>query len=111
MRRLRAPSARRVPQLRHRPGLDLADALAGETEVLGHLLERALAATVEAEAQAQDRALALVEHLEHLGDLAGKQRHRRRVERRGGVAVLDEVAELGVAVVAHGSSSETVSTA
>ena len=42
----------RVPQLRHRPGLDLADALPGETEVLGHFLERALAATVEPEAQA-----------------------------------------------------------
>ncbi len=97
-----ADVGRGVAQLRHRAGLDLTDALTGEAEVLGHFLERALATTVEPEPQAEDGALALVEHLEDLGDLAGQQRHRRRVERGRGVAVLDEVAELGVAVVADG---------
>src|SRR2546426_5407268 len=33
--------ARRVAQLRHGPGLDLADALPGQVEVLAHLLEGA----------------------------------------------------------------------
>ena len=50
----------------------------------------------------EDRALALVEHRQHLGHLAGQQRGGRGVERGGRVAVLDEVAELGVAVVTHG---------
>src|SRR6188508_614998 len=44
----------RVTQLRHGPCLDLADALAGEVEVLAHVLEGAGLAAVEAEAQAQD---------------------------------------------------------
>ena len=47
--------------LRHRPGLDLADPLAGEVEGVAHLLEGAGLAAVEAVAQAQDLALALVE--------------------------------------------------
>ena len=97
-----ADVGRRVPQLRHRPGLDLADPLPGEAEVLGHFLERALAGAVEAEAEREDRLLAVVEHGEHLGDLAGQQRRGRVVERRDRVAVLDEVAELGVAVVTDG---------
>src|SRR5438445_536407 len=94
--------ARRTSLLRHRTGLDLTDALPGEAEVLGHFLERALAATVEPEAQREDRALALVEHRKHLGYLAGQQARRRVLEGRDRVAVLDEVAELGVAVVADG---------
>src|SRR5437016_2615049 len=97
-----ADVSRRMPQLRHRTGLDLTDALPGEAEVLGHFLERALAATVEPEAQREDRALALVEHRKHLGYLAGQQARRRVLEGRDRVAVLDEVAELGVAVVADG---------
>src|SRR5699024_11003785 len=40
-----------VAQLRHGPRLDLTDALAGEVEVLPHLLERARFPAVEAETQ------------------------------------------------------------
>ena len=57
-------SLERVAQLRHGPGLDLADALTGEVEVLAHLFEGAGLAPVEAEAQLQDLALALVERAE-----------------------------------------------
>src|SRR5205814_5761384 len=39
--------------------LDLTDPLAGEPELAAHLVERALAAVVEAEAQPDHRALAL----------------------------------------------------
>src|SRR5690606_12257815 len=67
---------RRVPQLRHRPRLDLADALAGEVEVLAHLLERPRLAPVEAEAQLEDLALALVERGEEPVDLLGQQGRR-----------------------------------
>src|SRR5205823_5094246 len=87
---------------RHRAGLDLADALPGEAEVFGDLLERALAAAVESEPQAKYRALPLVEHLEHLGNLAREKRDRGGVEGSGCIAILDEVAELGVAVVTDG---------
>ena len=49
----RAPtSPGRVAQLRQGTGLELADALTGEAEVLGDLLERTLPGPVEAEAQA-----------------------------------------------------------
>src|SRR5581483_11520387 len=93
--------ARRVPQLRHRACLDLADALAGEVEVLAHLFERARLAAVEAEAQLQDLALALVERGQQPGDLLGQQRGGGDFEGRLRGAVLDDVAELGVAVLAQ----------
>ena len=45
-----------VTQLRHRLGFDLADALAGQVELLADLFERPRLAAVEAEAQRDDRA-------------------------------------------------------
>src|SRR3546814_14701077 len=59
--------AARVAELRHGTGFDLADALAGEVEVLPDLFEGAGLATVEAEAQLQDLALAVVEGGEEIG--------------------------------------------
>ncbi len=50
-----------VAKLRHRPGLDLANPLPGEVEVLTNLLERPRLAPVQSEAQPQDLALTLVE--------------------------------------------------
>ena len=70
----------RVAQLRHRPRLDLADALPGQVEVLAHLLERPGLAPVQPEAQAQDLTLPLVERREQAADLVGQQRHRRHLE-------------------------------
>src|SRR5258705_1955919 len=75
---------RRVPELRHGPGLDLADALTGELEALADLLEGPRLAPVEAEAQAQDLALAVVERLEQPVDLLGQQGLSGGVERRHG---------------------------
>src|SRR5581483_11296849 len=88
-----------VAQLRHRPRLDLADALAGEVEVLADFLEGAGLAAVEAEAEAEDLALALVEGAEELGDLFGEEGGGRHLEGRLGRTVFDDVAELGVAVL------------
>jgi len=48
-----------VAQLRHGPGLDLADPLPGEVEVLADLFERPRLAAIEAEAETKDLALAL----------------------------------------------------
>src|SRR5437899_5805421 len=75
---------RRVPKLRHGPGLDLADALTGELERLAHLFERAGLAAVETEAQAQDLALAVGERLEETVDLLRQQRLGGGIERRHG---------------------------
>ncbi len=94
--------ARGVAQLRHGPGLDLTDPLTGQVEVLTDLFERAGLAPIETEAQLQDLALTLVERAEQPGDLLGQQRRRRDLEGRFGRAVLDDVAELGVAVLAQG---------
>src|SRR5438445_12720567 len=74
----------RVPQLRHRPRLDLADALTGQVEVLADLFERARLAAVEPEAQRQDLPLALVERCEQLLDLGGQERSGRDLEGRLG---------------------------
>src|SRR3954469_7510135 len=60
--------ARRVAQLRHRPSFDLADALAGEVEVLTDFFERAGLPAIETEPQLEDLALTLVERREQAGD-------------------------------------------
>ena len=59
--------------LRHRPGFDLADPLASETEADTDLLEGARLAPVEAEPQADDLPLAIVEARQHLGHFAGSK--------------------------------------
>src|SRR6187200_1698221 len=55
---------RRVAQLSERLGLDLADALAGDGEVLADLLERVLAAVANAEAHLDYLLLARRERFE-----------------------------------------------
>src|SRR5271165_495701 len=92
----------RVTQLGHGPGLDLTDPLPGQVEVLADLLEGPGLAPVEPEAQAQDLALALVERREEAPDLVGQQGDGGHLERRLGRPVLDDVAQLGVAVLAQG---------
>src|SRR5690606_15611487 len=76
--------AARVTQLAHRPRLDLADALAGEVEVLADLLERARFAAIEAEAELEDLALAVVERGEQSRDLLREQRRGGNLEGRLG---------------------------
>ena len=91
--------ARGVPQLGHRPRLDLADPLTGEVEVLADLFQGARLAAVEAEAELQDLALALVERRQQPVDLERQEGGGGHLEGRLGRAVLDDVAELGVAVL------------
>ena len=66
--------------------------------MLADLFEGAGLATVEAEAELQDLALAVVERGEEPVDLLGQERGGGHLEGRLGGAVLDDVAELGVAV-------------
>src|SRR5215470_18979560 len=56
---------RGMPELAQGFGLDLADALAGDREVLADLLQRVLAAVGEAESQAQHLLLSGREGVEH----------------------------------------------
>src|SRR5690349_12888715 len=95
----RAGVGGRVAELRHRARLDLADALAREVEELADLFEGSGFAAVEPEAQGQDLTLALVERGEQLLDLVGQQCGGCDLERRLRRAILDDVAELGVAVL------------
>src|SRR5688500_12214675 len=77
-----------VAELGHGPGLDLADALPGEVELVAHLLQRAGLAPVEAEAQAQDLALALAQGGQQAGQLVGQQCLGGRLEGGDGAPVL-----------------------
>src|SRR3954454_20802539 len=94
-------AAGRVAELAQRLRLDLPDPLAGEPELASDLLQRASVPVVEPEAQPQDPLLTPVEAVEHRGQLLLEHPVGDRVERRHGVAVLDQVTELGIALVAH----------
>ena len=67
-------------QLGQRLGLDLADALPGDAEPLGHLFQGARVLALEAEAQLDDLALPVGQHGEGLVDPVPVelQRPRRR---------------------------------
>ena len=87
-REARSRSAAREP--RERPALELADALAGEIELVPDRLERPGLA-LEAEAELEDAPLALRERVERAADALLAQRLLRLVERVGGLAVGKEV--------------------
>src|ERR1700688_4702941 len=91
---------RRVAELRHCSGFDLADPLAGQVEVLTDLLQRARLPAVKTETQPEDGCLAIVEGREKLVDLVDKQRPGSVVEWRQGVGVGHHVPQIGVPVLA-----------
>jgi hypothetical protein len=82
------------------PWLDLADALAGDGEVLADLLEGVVAGLADAEAHAQDLLLARGERGEDSPGLVGEVHVDDRVRGRDHVLVLDEVAEMRVLFLA-----------
>jgi hypothetical protein len=90
-----------MAQFAHRPGLDLADALACQIEVLTHLYQRPRLTPVEPEAEPEDLPLALVERSQQTSERRWEQCRRGELERALGRAVLDEIADLGVAIFAH----------
>src|SRR5262249_31150374 len=87
-------------ELLERVVLDLADALARDAECLADLLERAGLHPVEPEAELDHAPLALRQRCERVLDVGPAEGQRRRVERRLGLLVLDEVTELGVLLLA-----------
>src|SRR3954471_12866916 len=89
-----------MTQLRQRLRLDLPDPLSGDPELLADLLERARVAVDEAEAQLDDLLLPVRERVQDRVELVLEQEERRGADRHDGVAVLDEVAEVGVLLLA-----------
>src|SRR5437667_7895407 len=79
--------------------LDLADPLPSQAELVADLLERPRPAVVEAEPQTDDALLAALEAVEDALDLLAQHRVGDRVERRDRVGILDQLAELRVALV------------
>src|SRR5216683_2173621 len=92
--------ARGVAEFVQGPDLDLTDTLAGERESLAHLLQRALMTIVEPEAQLDHTALPRRERVEHVLHLGVQHGERGGVGRRDCLTVLDEVAEMGVLLLA-----------
>src|SRR5665648_769191 len=74
-------------------GLDLADTLAGDTELLADLLEGARAAVLEAKTKLEDVALAMGEEAEHEDDLLALHDLADLLGGRDGILVFDEVEE------------------
>src|SRR5262245_16850493 len=91
---------RRVTQLAERLGLELPDALAGHLEVLTHLLERVVRLLADAEPHPEHLLLARGERGQHLPGLLGQVHVDHRVRGRDQALVLDEVAEVGILLLA-----------
>src|SRR5690606_4324674 len=92
-------AAARVLELPQRLGLDLADTLARDRELLADFLERVIGVHADAEAHAQHAFLARGEAGEDAGDRFLEVRLDRSVDRNDGVLVLDEIAEVAVFLV------------
>src|SRR5436309_15473309 len=82
-------AGRGMAQLRHGPGLDLADPLGREVDVGADLVERTGLAPVQAEAQTQDLLLPARELGQHLLDLATHEGGGGLVERGRGAGIGD----------------------
>src|SRR5205085_212392 len=78
---------------RQRLALELPDALARQVELVADRLERPRLA-LEAEPKLEDPPLALRQRVQRLADTLAAKRLFRLVERVGGLAVGEEVAEL-----------------
>src|SRR3954453_23418533 len=87
-------------ELLERVVLDLADALARDVERAPDLLQRARPAARQAEAHLDDLALALRQRRQRTVHVLLAEVLRGDLERRLGRLVLDEVAELGLVLLA-----------
>ena len=91
-----------MAQLRKRLRLDLTDALTRDAELAPDFLKCARMTVFETETQADDLALALCEAVQHLCELLLQHREAGSIGRNHGCIVLDEVAELGILLLADG---------
>ncbi|KJY27708.1 hypothetical protein VR46_38800, partial [Streptomyces sp. NRRL S-444] len=90
-----------MAQLRHRLGLDLTDPLARDAVDLADLVEGLRLSVGEAEAHRDHAGLALAQRVEHRVQLLLQEREAHGVRGDDRLGVLDEVAELAVAVLAE----------
>ena len=70
--------------------LDLADALACETELFTHLFEGVIVTILQSKAQAQDARLSRRERVKHFLDLLAQQLGIRALDGCGGHLILHE---------------------
>src|SRR5579885_90255 len=89
-----------MAQLAQRLGFDLADALAGDREVLADFLERVLAAVLKAEAHFDNFFLARAQRLEHFRGLLAQIQVDDRLGGRNHAAVDDEIAQVRLLLLA-----------
>src|SRR5262249_24694998 len=94
------PRSARGMQLPSRLGLDLTDALARHREPLADLFQRVVLVNADAEAHAQYALLARREQGERARGGLTQVRLNGGVDRQDRVLVLDEVAEVGILLVA-----------
>src|SRR6185437_10763897 len=93
-------AAARMLELAERLRLDLADALAGDRELLADLFQRVVGVHADAEAHAQHALLAGGERSQDAGRGLAQIGLDGGIERQDGVLVLDEVAEMAILLVA-----------
>src|SRR5919201_5780625 len=93
--------AARVPQLPKGGRLDLADPLAGEAHATADLLEGSRLVVDQPEAQLNHASLARTQGRQDVLDLVAEHRLGGGLERRGGVLVLDEVAQVRILFLAN----------
>src|SRR3990172_1946896 len=97
---LELPAPGRVAEVAERLRLDLADALAGDVELLADLLESPGAAVLQPKPELEHPPLTTGQRVEDRLDLLLEELMRGRLRRRERTPVLDEVAEVGVLLLA-----------
>src|SRR5699024_3216090 len=90
-----------LTQLGHDLTLYLPDTLAGETEALADLVERARLTVVESEAQGDDLLLAILERRQDRADVGVHDVGDHGVLGARGLGALDEVAERRLLLATH----------
>ena len=98
-------------QLAERLGLDLANAFARHRELLADFFQRMIGVHADPEAHAQHAFLARRQGGQHPGCRLAKIRLDRGVDRQNRILVLDEIAKMGILLVADRGFSETGSLA
>src|SRR5580698_7431847 len=93
-------AARRMPELAQRLGFNLTDALAGDGKALADLLERVLAAIPDTEPHLDHLLFARRQCLEDRLGLLLEVQVDHRFGRRHHLAVLDEVTEMRILLLA-----------
>ena len=91
-----------MAQLAQGLGLDLADTLTGDVELLAHLLQGAGAAVLDAEAQLQHLLLTGGQGAQHVHQLLLQQREAGGLAGLGRALVGDEVAQMAVLLLTDG---------